>query len=302
MRRLFYGLSFLGSSLGLITCQTAGYTPEGVPRLEARINEASGLAASLRHPGLYYTHNDSAWLWPQPELYLINAQGQQVGQLSLPSAQADDWEALAAFTWQQQPYLLVGDIGDNQASRHGGVMLHLIGEPENRVGSGQPVWSLRVTYPGGPRDAEALAVDADAGFAYLLSKRTQPPQLYRVPLQPGQVQAEFLGTIRPLDAPFVSELPSHLPVMPFLHQPTDMAFAPNGQEVSVLTYAHLYVFARKPDQSWLDALQGIPQVIDLPGARQYEGLSYTPDGQGWCIAEEGEATVFLCLARSALDA
>lgn len=302
MRKPWIILMLAASLPGLLTCQSVAHAPRPAARLDVAVNEASGLAASIRHPGQYYTHNDSTWLWPQPELYVLDAQGQRLGQLSLPGAQADDWEALAAFTWQGQAYLLVGDVGDNRASRAEGVLLHLLAEPTTLTATVVPLWSLRVTYPGGPRDVEALAVDAEAGWIYLLSKRIQPPQLYRVPLRGGSVQAELLGAIAPLDAPFVSELPSQVYVLPFLHQPTDMAFAPDHREISVLTYGHLYVFSRQPDQTWLQALQGTPQVIDLPGARQYEGLSYTPDGQAWRIVEEGEATVFLHIPRTALMA
>ncbi len=80
-----------------------------------------------------------------------------------------------------------------------------------------------------------------------------------------------------------------------------MAFAPDGGEVAVLTYAHLYVFRRPAGLSWLEALRGTPEVIDLPGARQYEGLSYSRDGVAWLIVQEGEGSPVLRLPRRGMQ-
>ena len=57
--------------------------------------------------------------------------------------------------------------------------------------------SFALAYPDGPRDCEAVAVDAGEGMVYLLSKRDPLPQLYRVPLHPSTplVVAEALGAI-----------------------------------------------------------------------------------------------------------
>ncbi|MGK4421996.1 hypothetical protein ACSLVQ_27485, partial [Klebsiella pneumoniae] len=88
-----------------------------------------------------------------------------------------------------QPSLLLADIGDNNAFRPF-VTLYIVDEPEpSRLRpdaelSAAPRRTLTVLYPDGPRDAEAVAVDANEGFVYLLSKRDAVPRLYRVPLAP----------------------------------------------------------------------------------------------------------------------
>ncbi|MDM7322302.1 MAG: hypothetical protein P3W87_003255 [Gammaproteobacteria bacterium] len=276
-------------------------------RLDSRIDEASGLIASPHHAGIYWTHNDSRAFFAsqptEPLLYAIDTAGQVCGELWLEGLNPYDWEAISAFRWKGKSYLLIGDLGDNRARRSRGIRLDAVEEPEGIEGRwrSKPAWTLRLTYPDGPRDAEAMAVDGSEGGVYILSKRDVPARLYRAPLLAGKGgthMLEYLGEIATLNASLTTDMPSELKVLPFIHQPTDMAFAPDGDEVAVLTYAHLYVFSRQAGQSWLEALRGEPKVYDLPGARQYEGVSYSHDGKAWVIVQEGEGSPVWVLPRS----
>lgn len=276
-------------------------------RLDSRIDEASGLIASPYSAGIYWTHNDSRAFFDsqptEPLLYAIDTAGHVHAELWLEGVNPYDWEAISAFRWQGRAYLLIGDLGDNRARRSRGIRLDVVEEPRRVEGRRQskPAWTLRLTYPDGPRDAEAMAVDGSEGAVYILSKRDIPARLYRAPLLEGKGGTrtlEYLGEITALEAPLTTDMPSELKVLPFTHQPTDMAFAPDGGEVAVLTYAHLYVFSRQPGQSWFEALRGAPKVYDLPGARQYEGVSYSHDGKAWVIVQEGEGSPVLVLPRS----
>ena len=292
----------------LTACQgvASGQFEGAETRLDPRIDEASGLAASIRQPGLYWAHNDSRAFFAsqptEPLFYAIDAQGQVLGELWVDGLKPYDWEAISAFRWKDRSYLVIGDVGDNRARRGRGVRLDVVEEPQEITGRlvRKPAWTLRLSYADGPRDAEAMAVDGKEKAVYILTKRDVPARLYRASLLPGKggaAKLEYLGEIAPLDAPLTTGMPSELKVLPFTHQPTDMAFAPDGSEVAVLTYAHLYVFARKPGQPWLDVLRGTPRVVDLPGARQYEGLSYSRDGKAWVIVQEGEGSPVLSLPR-----
>jgi hypothetical protein len=69
-------------------------------RLEnPKIIEASGLARSQREPGVLWTINDSG----------------NLGRVDLNKSDHRDWEDLASFQLDGDPYLLVADIGDNDA-------------------------------------------------------------------------------------------------------------------------------------------------------------------------------------------
>lgn len=303
-------LGLAGLMLTVLTaCQSVASSQFGgaEPGLDPRIEEASGLVTSTRHTGIYWAHNDSRAFFDsrptEPLLYAVDVAGRVRGELWVDGLKPYDWEAISAFRWKGKGYLLIGDLGDNRARRGRGIRLDAVEEPgkvEGRLHVG-PAWTLRLTYPDGPRDAEAMAVDGAEGAVYILSKRDVPARLYRAPLlagKGGSRKLDYLGEIAELAAPLTTGMPSELKVLPFTHQPTDMAFAPDGREAAVLTYAHLYVFPRAAGQSWLEALRGTPRVIDLPGARQYEGVSYSHDGQSWVIVQEGEGSPVLTLPRS----
>jgi len=126
-----------------------------------RVIESSGLAVSRTHPGLAYTVNDSGD--DARVLVLSTRDGSVVGETTLAGAQPDDFEALSPAPGGR---LLVGDIGDNDAERDS-VEVYVIAEPaagDHRV---RPR-TVSLTYPGGPRDAEALV--ADGRTVYVVSK------------------------------------------------------------------------------------------------------------------------------------
>ncbi len=276
--------------------------------LDPRIDEASGLSMSSRVENRYWTHNDSKDFLDstptEPLLYAVDAHGRVQGVLWVDGLKPHDWEAISAFRHKGGNYLVIGDLGDNRARRGRGIRLDVVEEPERMEGTihRKPAWTLRLSYPDGPRDAEAMAVDAEEGMVYILSKRDERPHLYRAPLHAprgGQGALELLAELPPFDAPLVTDEPSSLKVLPFTHQPTDMAFAPDLREAVVLTYAHVYMFKRAPGQAWQEALRGKPEVVDLPGARQYEGISYSRDGKAWLVVQEGEGSPVLHIARPA---
>ena len=292
-------LGVLSCALLLNACHAMPLADSAASAKQVRIDEASGLTQSLNNPLLYWTHNDSRNFFDrkqtEPVLFAIDAQGALHGELWLEGLKPYDWEAISHFKQQGRAYLLIADIGDNRARRSDGISLHAVQEPESIQGkiSRKPAWSLELRYPDGARDAEAMAVDEQENAIYILSKRDEQPQLYRAELpknvdktRNGSQMLRLLGQIPPLNAPLETSESGDLRVLPFTHQPVDMAFAPDRHEVAVLSYAHIYIFARSPQQNWLEALQGTPQVIHLPGARQYEGLSYSQDGQTLLVVRE----------------
>src|SRR5687767_12057876 len=53
--------------------------------------EGSGIAASRRHPGVLWAHNDSG----DPLIFALNEQGKVTGRVRLNGAEVDDWEDIA---------------------------------------------------------------------------------------------------------------------------------------------------------------------------------------------------------------
>jgi len=55
------------------------------------LTEGSGLAASRRTPGRFWSHNDSG----DPVLFALDGDGRVIGRLRIAGAVVEDWEALA---------------------------------------------------------------------------------------------------------------------------------------------------------------------------------------------------------------
>lgn len=159
--------------------------------LEA-LPELSGLAPSQRHPGVLWAINDSG---NAPVLYALDTKDCRIrGQHTLSSPNTD-WEALASGrNADGEPVLWVGDSGDNLRSRRSVRVLE-VPEPALGITSGA-ARSHRFTYPGGPRDAEALMAEKDGSHLCVIAKSATGP-LYRIPVRASKVRARKLATTVP---------------------------------------------------------------------------------------------------------
>ena len=83
----------LGSS-GPVTGLEGGPIVKDRTIRDESITEASGLAPSLRHPGVLWTHQDSGH---PPQLHAISTSGRTLATLRVRGAEAYDWEAMASL-------------------------------------------------------------------------------------------------------------------------------------------------------------------------------------------------------------
>jgi hypothetical protein len=262
----------------------------------AELEELSGLTRSLATDRWLWAHNDSG---DRPRLFRVGLDGSDGGEVAVPGALAVDWEDIAAFRWQGQAALLIGDIGDNQGRREA-VTLYALRDP-GAVGQAAPVlWRLDLRYPGGPRDAEGLAVDPLHGDILILSKRQRPPHLFRVPMPsappaPGTaVEAEDLGPVLHLPAPTALDLADDPRFGSLRDWPTAFDISPDGRFAVVTTYKDAYLYRREPGESWSETFARAPEALGLPQWRQTEAGTITADGKQFCAASEQRAG-FACL-------
>ena len=251
------------------------------------LDELSGMARSARDPGRLWVHNDSG---DKARLYAVGTDGRYLGRLKLEDADNVDWEDLASFSLGGRPYLLVADIGDNDRRRDV-VSLYVVAEPAAPEHDSAPDWRIDFRYPDGPRDAEAVAVDAAEGFVYILTKRDLPPLLYRVPLEPAgrtPVTAERLGPVATLPQPAQHELEiAALATKDWHWQPTAMDFAADGTFVVVLTYSAVYYFRREPGTGLGAALGSPPLRFPLRNLNDAEAVAVSADGLHLYLTAEG---------------
>lgn len=249
------------------------------------LDELSGMARSALDPGRLWLHNDSG---DKARLYAVDTQGRYLGRLKLEDADNVDWEDLASFSLAGRPYLLVADIGDNDGRRDF-VSLYVVAEPATPDHATAPDWRIDFRYPDGPRDAEAVAADADEGFVYILTKRDLPPLLYRVPLQPAgasPVIAERLGPVA-LPRPGQRDLKIAALAKDWHWQPTAMDIAADGTFVVVLTYGAVYYFHRETGNELHAALAAPPLRFPLRNLHEAEALAVSADGLHLYLSAEG---------------
>ncbi len=129
--------------------------------LPGKLRESSGVAVSVRNDGLFWTHNDSG---DDAVLYALRPEDGFVGEVRLTGAEAEDWEDIATgpcIRDASAPCVYIGDIGTN-TRRRSRLGLLVLEEPRIDEAGALPTevpWTaLALSYQGGPRNAEALAV------------------------------------------------------------------------------------------------------------------------------------------------
>lgn len=252
---------------------TPGFEVSG--RLEdATILEASGLARSHIKPNLLWIINDNG---AKEIVHAVDASGARRGEFKLKKSDNKDWEDLASFQLDDTPYLMVADIGDNDAKRKHRT-LYFVEEPDAANDSeAKLAWQVDYQYPDGPRDAESAAVDLDNQRALILSKRDVPPQLYAVPLRTESdkpVTAIALGPVLSLAKPSRQDLEFAPKTKDWYWQPVGMDISEDGLAAVILTYRAVYYYRRSSEQDWLDALNTRPVRISLGNFKNAESVAF----------------------------
>ena len=149
---------------------------------DPRLNESSGLAASNYVTDVLWSINDSG---DGPNIFALSTAGKALGRWQIDMDKPTDWEAMDAFSIDGKGYLLIADVGDNFARRKS-VSFLVVEEPGLEADQEQPLpvaWQVDFSYPDGPTDSEAVAVDPALERVLILTKRTFPNELYWVPLR-----------------------------------------------------------------------------------------------------------------------
>lgn len=262
-------------------------TIEGPPR-----QETSGMALSRRTPGIVWTHDDSGG---SPQLFGDDlANGQRRGTLRVTGVKNEDWEDLASFEREGRAWLLVGDVGDNDAKRRA-VRLHVIEEPASgalqpgTVTDVAPAYTINFRYVDGPHDCEGIAVDPAEGIVYLVTKREKIPRIYRLPLVDPKGQLVEAAFVTEVEGVVTSKRPDNLIKRlagPRFSWPTGMDISADGRIAVILTYGEPLVFPRASGQSWAEAFRQAPARLGFHGLPQAEAVCFSADGRSIYVASE----------------
>lgn len=232
------------------------------------IGEASGIAVSSQNDDILWMINDSG---NSPSIYAVHSNGRFMGEFSVKNTPNTDWEDLAVFKYNYDHFILIGDIGDNNAVRDF-CSLYIVKEPkmdffvpnENKVLT--PAYELRFRYEDGPQDCESVAVDIVNWRILLLSKRKKHPDLYSLPLKLNASEtvetARQIATITKIPQPTQADFNDKYGK--YRSQPTSMDVSHDGNILIILTYKDAYFYQKKGRQTWADVFEKPPWRISLP--------------------------------------
>ena len=258
--------------------------------LDPDVSEISGMARSQRRDDLLWVVNDSH---NPNRIYALGMNGRVLAGFTVQGAQNLDWEDLTSFELDGKPYLAIADTGDNGGLRPH-VELIVLEEPEVRAGAYRdtirPAWRMRIRWPDGPRDCEAVVVDAPRGEVLLMSKKRVPAQLFRVPLMATRgrrsLLAQQIGVAGTIPQPDRGELDTHPQSGRYRAHVTSMALSPDGRDLVVLTYRDAYRFERRGDEPWATVLQRAPRALGMPPLIQAESITFSRDGRAVFVTSE----------------
>lgn len=246
------------------------------PQVQAMIGfpelaEASGLVHS-RTQALLWAHNDSGDV---ARVFAVSLAGERLATLELAGIVPFDWEALALGPGPVEgDHLYVGDIGDNAKAR-ATIEVHRFAEPADVLAIGSEplvideVDTLVLSYPGGPRDAEAMLVDPLSGELVIVTKGAET-EVFRRAAPPSA------GELEPLPMP---NFPSAFA--------TAADVSARGDFVAIRGYVDAFGWLRAQDQSLAAALQGEPCELPLAAEQQGEALAFDDVGLGYYTLGEG---------------
>jgi len=256
-----------------------GCTLYGQPRqtgtVPPELGELSGLAASARHAGIFWAHNDSDNAF---RVYAVEDSGKIRATLTLTGSKPTDLEDIAVGPCEPRaeapPCLYLADTGDN-FQRRPQVRLFRLPEPEQLADATLPVEALAFTYPDGPHNAEALVIDARSGRLAVITKT--PDSLGDVYALDGlsphaTVKAVKLGTLRaPQDVDRLT---------------TGADLHPSGERLVLRTYTRAWEVRRPQAQRLEELIAG--EVAEVPAASQAqaEAIALTPGARGYFLGSE----------------
>ncbi|MEO1595234.1 MAG: hypothetical protein AAFS02_08320 [Pseudomonadota bacterium] len=252
--------------------------------------EVSGMAASPTDASTLWIVNDSG---NRAEIIALSVPEMGTRRVRVVGALNRDWEDLASFTLDDNAWIMIADVGDNNAARDR-VSLYFVREPDATARATARASTVEFSYSDGPRDVEAVAVDAARDTIYLLSKRTKPPVLYSLPLRAAmaaarngdRLTANRLGAVTTIPAPTALELKLSPRFGKFRDQPTAMDLSPDGHVIALLTYGEAYRAVIDPGETWLDALNGPLEPLGLPVLKQPETIAWAADGSLYASSEQ----------------
>ena len=238
------------------------------------ISESSGIIASRRHPGVFWTHCDSG---NDAAIYAISRDGSFLAEYEV-NARNDDWEDIAA---DDVGNLYIADIGNNGGNKKK-VEVYRIEEPgpsggRKKKGKGlKPTFIWKLRYPSNPFDAEAFFILG--GHGYMIAKTPGiPAAVYRFPLDEKQDE-------------HVLEKVCTLPIYTAV---TAADATPDGKRLAVLSLTGLHLFQIDGDVAKAASAKPTTVRAILGGIEAAAFVPDTPEAPGGVLVTSEGREIYL---------
>ncbi len=265
----------------LISCRNHPRNPGDSFVADDRMDELSGIVASVKNPGYLYVNNDSG---DSSRFFSITRDGQLHGIYYFKGAETGslgvkDCEdiSLGKGPDSSADYIYVGDIGDNNG-RIDHITVYRIKEPapDSTLAKQVDAQPLFIRYPDGPRDAETLMVDPIDKLLYIVSKREDSVHIYSTPLlfKANDTVTLTMNAHIYLGGGRASWI-------------TAGNISPNGDQIILKHYRKIFYWRRTPGQSVWKTMQQQPMLLFYFIEKQGEAVCFSPDGKGYYTVSEG---------------
>ena len=238
-----------------------------------KLEEVSGLAASVNNAGLLWAHNDSG---NKAEIFLIDEKVNILQTYVLGDADNRDWEDIAVGPGPDsaKQYIYIAEIGDNEA----------IYQYKNIYRFEEPTWNSKegkdlvitefdtITFqlPGQRKDTEALLLDPATRDLFVFSKREEPVFIYQLPYPQSTKDTATAIEVGPM----------------MLTQIVAGDISSDGSELLLKNYNHIYYWNNASRKPVVELLQEEPVEIPYDVEPQGESIAWARDGTGFYTVSE----------------
>ncbi len=238
-----------------------------------KLNEVSGIAASINNPTLLWALNDKG---NDAEVFLLDENLNIKLTCKIKDVRNRDWEDIAAGPGPDpdKNYLYIGDIGDNDA-QYEFKYIYRVEEPTWKEGDEATITitafdTITFQLADKRKDTEALLINPATKDLYVISKREQPVYLYELKYP--------YSTKNTLTA-------SKLNALPF-GQIVAGDFSSDGSEILIKNYQNIYYWKTPSSKSVADILKEPAKELYYEAEPQGEAITWAHDGKGFYTLSE----------------
>jgi hypothetical protein len=263
------------------------------------LREASGLAGSVSNPDLLWAHNDGG---DKARIFLIDTNAHVKVTVWFANTSNRDWEDMAVGPGPEEgrSYIYAGDIGDNDG-KHKYKFIYRVEEPvvdwsKKSDTTLANIESIKFELPDGSRDSEAMMIDPLTRDIYIISKREQKVNLYRLPYPQSTTEA-FTAELALPKLEF-NQFEEHVISRDgdqaltngyhsdFFNQIVSCDIAQDGSEILIKSYSSVYYWKREKNESVADALKRTPMRLPYSPEPQGEAIAFDVKGGGYFTLSE----------------